>query len=575
MIYQSLDADNDLRYTSFKIWSMKSLLLVLLIASIFIRLYKLGNIPNGLSTDETDLAYNAYLVLKTGADIYGEKLPMFFQSLDDYKPGLVFYTTIPAILAFGLNDFAVRLAPFVFGVLTLFLIFVLTKLLYQKNTLLPIVATVLASFAPWHIALSRAMVWYIELIFLYLLFFVFFLFSQKEKLTTQARTIILATGFIFLSLTPYVYYAAIIYLPLILLTLAYIYRDFVKKNLKLFLPAVSMLIILSIPAIAHYSKNESKTRLNAISVLTADITLPTSIAELEQDKREGQALSQLIHNRRIVYASAILDNYFDYFNQDYLFVNAKNIRYFYVNNVGLFYLLELPFVLYGLYVLIRRREKPDLLILALLVIGPIPAAVTLGSPFPHRALLTILSLQLISAIGVVTFIDNLKKKKFKYAKQLFAILIVVYAGSIYFFPHQYFIHSPREFTSESDNGAWFSTVREAIPLVNQYKDKYDKVVFTWSSQKLVPAVYFLFYNEVDPKIIQEKASGWTNEPPSYRQIYNQIGDIEFRPIDWDVDQELKNTLFIGYAEEFPYDAKIIDKTYLPNGKEHFLFVESQ
>lgn len=557
---------------------MKIFLLVILSFSILFRFYKLGNIPNGLTTDETDLAYNSYSIIKTGLDVYGEKFPLFFQSLDDYKPGLVFYTTIPAILAFGLDDFAVRLAPFVFGVLTLVLVFGFTKLLYPKNILLPPVATVLASFAPWHLALSRAMVWYIELIFLYLLFFVFFFFSQKERLTTQTKTIILTTGFIFLSLTLYVYYAAIIYLPLLLFVLAYIYRDFVKKNLKIFLFSISILVLLSVPAVAHYSKEESRSRLNAISVLTADITLPTSIAEIEQDKREGQPFSQLIHNRRTVYASAFLDNYLDYFNLDYLFVTAKNIRYFYTNNVGLFYLLELPFVLYGLYILIKRRDKPDLLILALLLIGPIPAAITLGSPFPHRALLTILSIQLISAIGVATFLSNFinsKSNSLRPARTIIALLCITYGAGVYFFIHQYFIHSPREFTSEFDNGAWFSTVRDVIPKVNQYKEKYDKVVFTWSQGKLVPPIYFLFYNQIDPEIIQAKAALWTNEPPSFRQIYNQIDNIEFRPINWAQDKNLKNTLLVGYQSEFPENITVVDRTFLPNGKTHFVFVQPQ
>ncbi len=543
-------------------------LIAIFFLSLSIRLIKLGNVPNGLTVDEADMGYNAYSILKTGADVYGHKLPLFFQSLDDYKAAFNIYAPLPAIALFGLNEFSVRLIPAILGAFTPLLVFLLLKLLYPKSRYLPSVAAVVMAFASWNIAISRANLPYIELIFFYLLF----IYSFQLGVIKNSKFLLIAAGI--LGITLYVYYAAIIYLPFILLTITLIYRDFLKKNLKIVFVGLSLLVILSMPAFLHYTSKESKTRLNAISVLTADITLPTSIAELEQDKREGQALSQLIHNRRIVYASAILDNYFDYFNLDYLFVTAKNIRYFYVNNTGLFYLLELPFVLYGLYILVKRREKSDLLILALLVLGPIPAAITLGSPFPHRALLTILSLQLISAIGVVTFIDNLKKKKFKYAKQLFAILIVVYAGSIYFFLHQYFVHSPKEFTSESDNGAWYSTVREAISLVNKYKETYDKVIFTWSTPKLVPGVYFMLYNKVDPKILQDKAALWTNEPPSYRQIYNQIDNIEFRPINWEQDQNLKNTLFVGYPDEFPDGVKIIDKTYLPNGKEHFLFVEN-
>src|SRR3990172_5419713 len=93
--------------------------------SIVIRFYQLGNIPNGLATDEADIGYNAYSIIRTGADVYGRKFPLFFQSLDDYKPGLIFYLSIPAVSAFGLTDFSIRLAPALFGIITPTLIFIL------------------------------------------------------------------------------------------------------------------------------------------------------------------------------------------------------------------------------------------------------------------------------------------------------------------------------------------------------------------------------------------------------------------------------------------------------------------
>lgn len=551
---------------------MKKLIVTtLLILAVFIRFYKLGEIPNGLATDEADLAYNAYSILKTQKDVYSQKLPLFFLSLDDYKPGLVFYTTIPAIAIFGPTDFATRFAPAIFGTMTIVLFFFLAKLLYPKNPPLPYIAIILTTFAPWHIALSRAMVFYIEVIFLYLVCLVTFLSAQKAIGKPNLKKTLLLISFVSLALTLYVYYAAVIYLPFILGLLIFIYRDFVKANLKIFLIALTFLLVFSAPAFFHYSRAESRSRLNAISVLTADVTLPTSIAEIEYDKRQGFPLSELIHNRRIVFASSLLDNYFDYLNLDYLFITAKNVRYFYINNVGLFYLLELPFILFGVFALVRRRDKSDLLVAALLLIGPIPAMITLGSPFPHRALLTIVALQLFSAIGISSFILRSGNNR----REVTYILLLAYGISAYFFLHQYFVHSAVEFTSESDNGAWFSTVRDANLKLNHYKGDYDKIVFSWATARLVPPIYYLLYNQVDPKTLQEKSAKWTDKPPSYRQIMGQVDNIEFRPINWEIDQNLKNTLFVGYSSEFPQSIKPIDQTHLPNGQPHFMFVETQ
>lgn len=572
-------------------------ILIILFVGIFIRFYQLGHIPNGLTVDEADMAYNTYSILKTGTDIYGKHLPLFFQSLDDYKPGLVHYSTIPALFLFGLNEFATRITAFIFGILTLPLLFIVTKMLYPKIKYFPYIAIAQFAFAPWHIALSRAMVWYIELIFLYLLFFSAFLLSQK-KLKDPVKATLLIFSTVPLALTLYAYYAAIIYLPFILITIILIYKGFFKNNLKISLTAITVLAVLCLPAFQHYIGQNSRTRLNAISVLTPDITIPVSITETEKDKHEGIPFYQLIHNRRLVYASALLDNYFDYFNIDYLFVTSKNVRYFYTNYVGLFHLIELPFFIYGLLLMLKRKQKSDILILSLLIIGPIPASLTLGSPFPHRALLTILSIQLISVVGLSSLITTVfKKSNMHFSKTLFInkserkfisrpwqlkklyfrplvyFLTLFYVLSVGFFSHQYFLHSKHEFTTENDNGAWFSTVRDVIPRVNQQKLKYDKVVFTWAQGKLVPPIYYLFYNQIDPQIIQKKALLWTKEPPSYRQIYYQIDNIEFRPINWDLDKSFNKTLLIGYPNEFPKNVEnIIDKSYASDGQTHFIFV---
>lgn len=542
-------------------------LIAITLTALVLRIYKLGLVPNGLATDEADLGYNAYSIIKTGADVYGRKFPIFFQSLDDYKPGLVFYTTIPAIAIFGLNDFSVRLAPAIFGSLLPLIIFLLMRKIYPKSQTAAYFAAIFFAFDPALVGLSRVMIWYIEALFLYALSLLLF-FASLEKHRT-----LLPLAAAVLALTVYVNYAAIIYLVPIVALVGILWAKQLIKFPKISLLSLVILFLIIFPAIIQYINPLTRTRLDSISVLTPDITLPLSISELEQDKQEGFPLAGLVHNRRLVFTSEVLNNYSDYFNLDYLFINAKNTRYLYVNYVGLFYLVELPFFLYGLYSLITRRQKIDILLLGLLIIAPIPAMITLGSPFPHRAILLILAIPLVTATGIYTFLQQLSR--FKSRKQVLTILVVAFCANIFFFLHQYFAHTPKEFTSEFDNGAWFSTVRDAIPKVNALQDKYDKIIFTWSTAKLVPPVYFLFYSRVDPKIIQAKAAGWTNDPPSYRQILSQIDNIEFRPIDWYKDKNLKNTLLVGYPLEFPKNVQVIDKTSLPNGDLHFVFVETQ
>ena len=85
----------------------KIILIIILIAAFFLRLYHYNYPP--LLWDEAALGYNAYSILHTARDEYGQFLPLIFKSFGDYKPGLYVYLTLPFVAIFGLNPLAVRL----------------------------------------------------------------------------------------------------------------------------------------------------------------------------------------------------------------------------------------------------------------------------------------------------------------------------------------------------------------------------------------------------------------------------------------------------------------------------------
>ena len=65
---------------------MKRLLLLLVIfTSFFLRLVNLENIPNGFTPDEASFGYDAYSIIKTGRDQWGESFPLTLKSFGDYK----------------------------------------------------------------------------------------------------------------------------------------------------------------------------------------------------------------------------------------------------------------------------------------------------------------------------------------------------------------------------------------------------------------------------------------------------------------------------------------------------------
>ena len=107
-----------------------NLIIMILLLAGFLRFWKLGTIPPHLTPDEASLGYNAFSVLKTGKDEFGEFLPIIFKSFGDYKPGLYVYFTIPSVLIFGLNEFSVRLPSAIAGVVAILLLY---KILFQPS----------------------------------------------------------------------------------------------------------------------------------------------------------------------------------------------------------------------------------------------------------------------------------------------------------------------------------------------------------------------------------------------------------------------------------------------------------
>ncbi len=137
---------------------------IIFIAIIF-RFYALGKIPLSLYWDEAAVGYNAYSILLTGKDEYGNLLPLLFRSFEDYKmPAYVYLTVIPVKL-FGLTEFSIRFVSAFAGVIAVLLTYLLTrtlltqffnsKILGEQSNAIALLASFLLAISPWHLQFSR------------------------------------------------------------------------------------------------------------------------------------------------------------------------------------------------------------------------------------------------------------------------------------------------------------------------------------------------------------------------------------------------------------------------------------
>ena len=69
-----------------QIFTKPTLILLIIVAlGSFLRFYKLSYFPIHLNHDEVTQLYDAISIARTGKDIYGNKLPFIFPSVNDFK----------------------------------------------------------------------------------------------------------------------------------------------------------------------------------------------------------------------------------------------------------------------------------------------------------------------------------------------------------------------------------------------------------------------------------------------------------------------------------------------------------
>src|SRR3989344_7300220 len=110
-------------------------LFLMITFGVILRFWNLGSTPPSLNWDEVSLGYNAWSVLTTGKDEYGDSFPMILRSYDDYKPALYSYFLIPVISLMGMSEMAVRLPSALFGVLGIVVVYFLTIEIFTDKTI--------------------------------------------------------------------------------------------------------------------------------------------------------------------------------------------------------------------------------------------------------------------------------------------------------------------------------------------------------------------------------------------------------------------------------------------------------
>lgn len=534
----------------------KYILALILLLGLILRFFILGQNPPSLNWDETSIGYNAYSILKTGKDEYGNFLPIEFRSFDDFKPPVYIYLTVPSIAVFGLTEFAVRFPAALFGTLAIIVLYLLIKEIFdakefREKEQLALIGSFLLAVSPWHLQFSRtAYEGNIGLFFLLLALLLFYKsFNKPIFYVFSTLSFIICI---------YSYHSFRLVVPIFIVALILINVRKLVKNLKIV--ALSALIFLCMAGpiyIGFFAPQGSQSRLSMVSIFSESDALKEQADQLEIDKNNGNIVGQVLHNRRAFFLREAMKNYLDHFNPNFLFVVGAGSFHHHAKDMGMMYLVELPFLFLGLFYVCRKFDRRSVTVIVLLLIAPLPAALTTGTPHGVRAITMIPGLIILTAGGFYFFKKTLLTAKRREAAYFTGIFVgaIALVNFIYYI-NQYYDVTPREY-----GYFWEYGNKEAILSAKELEGNYSKIVMTYKYDQ--PYIYYLFYNKIDPAWYQQN---WDyNDNGQIDRFYRKIGKYEFRNIDFNKDKNLPNTLLIGTESEIESE-DVLEEIVFPDGR---------
>jgi 4-amino-4-deoxy-L-arabinose transferase-like glycosyltransferase len=511
-------------------------LAVVLAGAALIRGIDLERLPPGLFVDEAFTGYDAYSLLRTGRDMWGERLPVFFRSWGDYNSGLYRYLSLPWVAALGLSASAVRATAALAGVLTVLATYALGKRWFSGSV--GIAAAAFLAVSPWHVQFSR--IGFRGILLPLFLTLGALAFEQAVK----RRGYWPALAALVFGVALYTYSPARIVVPLTLALLLILRRRELVWSRAAVLLSVAVLALMSVPLARAVIGGEGLERYHIMSIFRP-----------ETGGAEGLSVLPVF-----------LRNYVSHFSPRFLLTAGDvNLRHSPSGigqlNWGVFFLS-----LIGAAVALTKRGKHHVLLLLWVLVAPIPGSLTTDNvPNALRSIAMLPAAQLLAAVGLVETLkgewaERLARARIRPAVVAGVLLALTALGaarslSVYF----------TEYRIEAAPW-WDYGYREAIAMAEDLRRDYERVAVLAPDKTAMRTyannpyafIFPLFYTAWDPARLQrERNTGRyavLTQPPG-----GPVTEEMLRP----------GVLYILRAEQAVVDDPIAVVTY-PSGRPAFI-----
>ena len=377
-------------------------ILLLIIFAAFLRFLWLDKIPNAIGGDEMTYVLTVKSIALWGRDLTGTWFPwqgLFFVYPPSYMQAELPYLLLLPVI--GLTDLSLFTARFTYALLsigTVILIYKIAKELFGKS--IGFIAGLLAAINPWLFFIGRTNYEMVPAMFFYLLGLYGLLVFRKWKILFSL---------LFFALAFYSYIGTkVLLLPFIVVSVVYVYFF---KHKKRFLPQYSI-VFLGCVALTLFFFFSIKS--HAGEGRLSEIVTPASpvFAQQVDDVRKvtlSNPVTPFVDNKLTAYLDYVWGRLFESISPAYLFLTGDG--FFGLWNHGLFYVIDLLFLIAGLVLASQKRAVGFLLFL--IGIGFLPQLLhnTPGAFTPHITLIFPFILMII-AVGIWGIMELKKGRKY-------------------------------------------------------------------------------------------------------------------------------------------------------------------
>jgi 4-amino-4-deoxy-L-arabinose transferase-like glycosyltransferase len=520
----------------------KIVLIAILVLAVFLRFINLGTLPNSYSPDELAQGYTAYSLLTTGKDEWGSSNWLNLRSFGDYKPPLQTLLMLPSIKVFGLTPFAVRFPNAFLSIFTILLTYLIANEIF-KNKKIGLLSALFMAVSPWSLPMSRIALEANVVVFIVALAVFLFLKSIKNK-----NYFLFTLSILLFGVSLFTYHSAKVFTPLLLVIL-FFYQKLYRH--KVF--AWILILVFSLSFLFNYqiTSQIKSSRTNDIAIFN-----PTEGWHIVSDNQYEMTQTGLpypivkIFYNKVVYLSEIFfQNYLSYFSPQFLITQgAGETTYGMLCGFGVLGLIPTLGLITLLFLIIKNKypefKKSFIFLILVISIPPMVAALAKGQYSANRVSLMMPFIQILSAAGIVLFIEKLPK----ITKRITIILVsIVFCFTSFMFLQRYYFQGNQLLA-----GGMLYGRQQTIDFVKD-NPQINQVIF---SRKLSePQAYVAFFDKIDPKITQSESKKWLEYETKGLPFLDKLGEYKlgkytFRELNISGDKKMKNTILIGRPDEF-------------------------